>query len=137
MGRAPKQAWTSTSRVEENPWGESRIWDATSGTHGKIISIMEGHRTSLKYHKIKNEVFMVLSGVVRVDFGSSETLRKPEKYPMQSRILREGDVLHVLSECPYRLTALEDCRIIEVGDKHDNEPVRIEDDYGRKSAEQS
>lgn len=45
--------------------------------------------------------------------------------------MRAGDVLHVLSECPYRLTALEDCTIVEVGDHDNNEPVRIEDDYGR------
>ena len=137
MGRAPKQAWVSTSRVEKNPWGESRVWDATNGTHGKIISIKEGGRTSFKYHKLKNEVFMVLGGTVRVDFGSSSSLLKPEKHPIQSRILREGDVLHVLSECPYRLTALEDCKIIEVGDRHDNDPVRLEDDYGRANAKQS
>jgi mannose-6-phosphate isomerase-like protein (cupin superfamily) len=131
MGRAPKQAWVSTSSRENNPWGESTVWDAPNGFHGKVIHIKEGHRTSLKYHRIKSEVFLILSGTVRVDFGNSSTLDKPEKYPMQSLILREGSVLHVPSECPYRLAALEDCRIVEVGDRRDDDPVRIEDDYGR------
>lgn len=134
MGRAPKQAWTSTAKIETKPWGESYSWDGTSGTHGKIIQIREGHRTSLKYHNLKNEAFMILEGLVRVDFGNSETINRPEKHPMQSRILRKGDVVHVLSECPYRFTALEDCKLIEIGDRHDNEPVRIEDDYGRANA---
>jgi mannose-6-phosphate isomerase-like protein (cupin superfamily) len=133
MGRAPKQAWISSSRIEKKPWGECRVWDSGKGSHGKIIHIEEGHRTSLKYHKLKNEVFMVVSGVLRVDFGNSQTVTAPEKHPMQSRILREGDVLHVMTECPYRLTALEDCRIVEIGDRQDDEPVRIEDDYGREN----
>jgi len=136
MGRAPKQAWTTTVKLETSPWGEAQVWDAACGTHGKIIHILEGHRTSLKYHKLKSEVFVVLSGTVRVDFGNSKTIDRPEKHPMQSRILREGDVVHVLSECPYRLTALENCKLIEIGDRHDNEPVRIEDDYGRANAKQ-
>jgi mannose-6-phosphate isomerase-like protein (cupin superfamily) len=101
------------------------------GIHGKIIKIQEGKRTSLKYHKSKNEVFFILSGIVRVDFGNSKTLDSPEKNPMQSQILKPGDVLNVQSECPYRITALEDCTIIETGDKCEAESVRIEDDYGR------
>jgi hypothetical protein len=86
---------------------------------------------------VKNEVFFILSGMVRADFGNSKTMRDPERNPMQSQILRAGDVLNVQSECPYRLTAIEDSVIIEVGDKDENNPVRIEDDYGRVNVEQS
>jgi len=135
MGRGPKHAWTSKSTRAETPWGESTSWNAIQGIHGKIIKIREGLRTSLKYHKTKNEVFFVLSGIVRVDFGNSKTLGDPEKHPMQSQILRPGDVLNVQSECPYRITALEDCTIVEVGDKFEVQSVRIEDDYGRVSVD--
>jgi hypothetical protein len=41
----------------------------------------------------------------------------------------------VQSECPYRIEALEESEIIEVGDRSDNEPVRLEDDYGRAKKE--
>jgi hypothetical protein len=84
---------------------------------------------------MKNEVFFVLSGVVRVDYGSSKTIANPEKHPMSSRILKAGEVLNIQSECPYRLTALEDSVIVEVGDRCENNPVRIEDDYGRVNVE--
>ena len=137
MGRAPKQAWITKSTHEVTPWGESRSWSTLQNIHGKMIKIHEGKRTSLKFHRTKNEVFFVMSGVVSVDFGSSRTIDAPEKYPMQNRILRAGDVLNVQSECPYRLTALEDCIIIEVGDKSECDPVRIEDDYGRSNVNQS
>jgi mannose-6-phosphate isomerase-like protein (cupin superfamily) len=137
MGRSPKHAWTSKSTRGQAPWGESTTWSATQGIHGKIINIHEGKRTSLKYHRTKNEVFFILSGVVRADFGSSKTLESPEKYPMSSQILKAGDVLNVQSECPYRLTALEDSVIVEVGDNCEINPVRIEDDYGRVNVKQS
>ena len=135
MGRAPKHAWTAKSTQDQAPWGEFTTWSAMQGIHGKIIRIHEGKRTSLKYHRMKNEVFFVLSGVVRVDYGSSKTIENPEKYPMSSRILKAGEVLNVQSECPYRLTALEDSMIVEVGDRCENNPVRIEDDYGRINVE--
>lgn len=137
MGWSPKQAWSVKSTHASTPWGESTTWNAMRGIHGKIIIIREGKRTSLKYHRFKNEVFFVMSGTVRVDFGNSKTMREPEKHPMKSQILKPGDVLNVQSECPYRFTALEECTLIEVGDADDNDPFRIEDDYGRENVKQS
>lgn len=135
MGRAPKQSWITKSTYEATPWGECKSWNTLRGISGKMIKIHEGKRTSLKFHRIRSEVFFILSGVVSVDFGSSKTVSAPEKYPMQSKVLRAGDVLNVQSECPYRLTALEDCTIIVVGDKDECDPVRIEDDYGRSNVD--
>lgn len=129
---APKQAWITKSSEESKPWGETRVWHTMSSLHGKLIHIRKGERTSLKYHTIKSEVFFILKGQVRATYGSSKTLRDPEKHPYETRVLGQFDVLHVQSECPYRLEALDDCQIIEVGDRADNEPVRIEDDYGRE-----
>jgi mannose-6-phosphate isomerase-like protein (cupin superfamily) len=130
---APKQAWSAKSVEESKPWGETRVWHAMSNLHGKLIHIRAGERTSLKYHSIKSEVFFVLSGRVRAIYGNSKTLVSPEKNPYEVRILEPFDVLHVQSECPYRLEALEDCKIIEVGDRADSTPVLLEDDYGRRT----
>jgi len=44
-------------------------------------------------------------------------------------------ILNVQSECPYRLEALEDSQIVELGDWLDDKPYRIEDDYGRENTE--
>ena len=130
---APKQAWSSRSVEESKPWGETRVWNTVGNLHGKLIHIRKGERTSLKYHNIKSEVFFVLKGQVRVTYGDSKTLRDPEKHPYETRVLSQFDVFHVQSECPYRLEALDDCQIVEVGDRADNVPVRIEDDYGRET----
>jgi len=132
---APKEAWTSRSAQESKPWGDTIVWHALQSIHGKAITIHEGCRTSLKYHKIKSEVFFVLSGSVRVTYGNSKTLKDSEKHPYKTSILKAGDTFIVQSECPYRLEALEEARLIEVGDRVDDAPIRIEDDYGRAQKE--
>jgi len=131
---APKHAWTAKSKCEDKPWGSAVIWYSTGGFHGKVITIHEGQRTSLKYHRMKDEFFYVLSGKVLVTFGLSKTLENSEKYPWSERVLSAGDVFNVQSECPYRLQALEESIMIEVGDRCDDVPVRLEDDYGRADA---
>ena len=108
------------------------MWNTMGSLQGKVIHIRAGERTSLKYHRVKAEVFFVMSGRVRAIYGDSKTLENPEKHPYQSKVLEANDILHVQSECPYRLEAIDDCQIIEVGDRAEDVPVRIEDDYGRE-----
>jgi len=132
--RAPKHAWVTKSSNEIKPWGTAQVWSSTADFQGKLITIRKGHRTSLKFHKIKNEFFLIMSGLVKVTFGSSRTIEKPEKYPWEERILSPGDVFNVQSECPYRLEALEESVVIEIGDKSNDGSIIIEDDYGRTNA---
>ena len=132
---APKTAWISNSRFESKPWGDTHVWQSHSNIHGKVITLHAGNRTSLKYHKLKNEVFYVFSGTVRVMYGDSKTLNKPEKHPYHTKIIKATDVLHIQSECPYRLEALEDAVIVEIGDRIEDNPVILEDDYGRAKKE--
>ena len=73
----------------------------------------------------------MLSGKVKVTYGNSRTLEKPEKHPYQVRVLGPQEIFIVQTECPYRFEALEECVIIEIGDRSDNNPIRLEDDYGR------
>ena len=129
---APKHSWVTKSSEESKPWGRTRAWTTMGSLQGKVIHIRAGERTSLKYHRVKSEVFFVMSGRVRAIYGDSKTLENPEKHPYQSTILEANDILHVQSECPYRLEAIDDCQIIEVGDRAEDLPVRIEDDYGRE-----
>lgn len=132
---APKTAWISFSRQEKKPWGDTRVWHSNGSIHGKLITLLAGNRTSLKYHRVKNEVFYIVSGSVRVVFGDSKTWKSSEKHPYQTKVLKMTDVFHVQSECPYRLEALEDSVIVEIGDRADDYPVILEDDYGRAKKE--
>jgi len=129
---APKEAWTSRGNKEVKPWGDTYSWHALQTINGKVLTIKKGHRTSFKYHNVKNEVFFVLSGIVKVTYGNSKFLTNPEKYPLIEKIILPGETLTVQSECPYRFESVEECQIIEVGDRHDDVAIMLEDDYGRK-----
>ena len=100
--------------------------------NGKMLTLLEGKRTSLKYNPQKSESLIVFSGKVLAKFGDEHTLKDVVAHPWQEAVLEPGMTLNVQSSCPYRLTALEDSVIIEIGNHLSDQPVRIEDDYGRE-----
>jgi mannose-6-phosphate isomerase-like protein (cupin superfamily) len=127
-----KTAWISKGqRVSKTPWGRERSWSSSSTGHGKILFINKGCRTSLKYNPQKNESLFILKGELSVTFGNELSIKHPNTHPMKVEILDQGCCLHVQSGCPYRLEALEDSEVIEIGNFLNDVPVRIEDDYGR------
>ena len=126
-----KSAWVSKSNTHEKPWGSEISWSAIKTVDGKLLHINQGCRNSLKYHKQKDECLYVLSGEVEVQYGTERTLEDPVGYPFITKLLCEGEVLNVQSFCPYRITAITDAVIIEIGTCGTHNIVRIEDDYGR------
>jgi len=127
-----KTAWVSKTRIIEKPWGEERTWSGFTGVHGKSLFIRAGHKTSFKYNTAKNETLFLRRGQAMAIFGNEYSVVEPGgDNPIEERQMKEGDVLHVQSGCPYRLIALEDCEFIEVGDCLSSTVVRLEDDYGR------
>ena len=128
-----KTSWVSTSRVKERPWGNERTWAALDGINGKILYLNAGCRNSLKYNILKNECLFVLEGQVEVEYGSEQSLLDPVMHPFKTKQLGFGECLNVQSGCPYRIKAVTDAQVIEIGTGHSNmtDSVRIEDDYGR------
>ena len=127
-----KSAWVSRGkRSIEKPWGTEIIWPGFSGVHGKILFIREGERTSFKYNKSKSEVLMLKSGKAEVIFGDELSLEDPIGHPIKKEVILPGDSLLVQSLCPYRISAIEDCTIIEIGNNAGDVTVMLEDDYGR------
>ena len=128
-----KSSWVKhgpTSPVTK-PWGYEYIWAGFSGVHGKTLFIKKGCRTSFKYHKLKTEVLFLQKGKAEVTHGDEYSLTDPVGHPLNTEIMEPGSTLMVQSNCPYRIHALEDCEIIEIGNNSGDTPVRIEDDYGR------
>ena len=119
----------------EKPWGYEVVWHGFDDIHGKILHISAQHRTSLKYHKLKNESLFLLSGEAEVTLGDELSLKDPVGHPFRVEKMLPGDTLLVQSACPYRIKAVKDCQIIEIGNKRNDIPVRIEDDYGREQNE--
>ena len=130
-----KSAWVVKAKdnIVEKPWGQEKAWSGFNGVHGKIVCVKKGERTSLKFHKLKTEVLYVTKGSVEVLFGTEASFTDPVANPLKTDTLYPGDALLVQSDCPYRIIALEDTEIIEIGNHSSDKPVRVLDDYGRES----
>ena len=127
-----KTCWVSNSRVIEKPWGEERVWAAMGSLHGKLLFIKQGHRNSLKQNRTKEECLFVLEGTIEVEYGSEFSFSDPIMHPFKKRELNHGELLNIQSMCPYRIRALTDAQVIEIGNGTSSEVIRIEDDYGRE-----
>jgi mannose-6-phosphate isomerase len=80
---------------------------------------------SLQYHRVKDETVMVLSGVMLFEHyvdGAEPTRTE----------LRAQQPFHITPGLRHRMTALEDCDIVEVSTPELDDVVRLEDRYGRK-----
>jgi mannose-6-phosphate isomerase len=128
-----KSAWVKDTGpdIVKKPWGHEYVWAGFSGVHGKTLFIKKGHSTSFKYHKLKTEVLFLQKGEAEVIFGDEYSLHDKIAHPIKTKTIVSGNSLMVQSGCPYRIHALTDCEIIEIGDNASDKPVRIEDDYGR------
>ena len=134
MNDEPKTCWQSRSTKKETPWGYEIVWASLLGVNGKVLFLNKGCSTSLKYYQHKNEVLLVRRGRVRVLWGDEFSHDNKHPSDFNSINLKEGDSFCVQSSCPYRLTALEDSEIFEIGDSsHSFQSVMLFDDYGRVS----
>jgi hypothetical protein len=134
-GQHYKSSWRSKSSTVDKPWGSETSWHAIGTISGKCLKISKGNRTSLKYYRLKDEVLFLYKGKILVEHGCEGTLENPEKFPFQQSILLPGELINVQSCCPYRIEALEDSEVIEIGSRESQQAVRIADDYGRESSQ--
>jgi mannose-6-phosphate isomerase len=110
------------TRVEK-PWGYELIWAHTEHYVGKILHINKGESLSYQFHRIKDETVRLLSGVMEMDV---------EVDGQRSKLsLKPGDCLHIVPGMKHRMTAVDDCDVLEVSTPELDDVVRLEDRYGR------
>ncbi len=115
----------------EKPWGHELWWARTDRYVGKILHVKKGESLSLQYHNVKDETIMLQSGRLLFETrptGEEGELRKVE--------MRPGDVFHITPGTLHRMTAIEDCDIVEVSTPELDDVVRLEDRYGRAGTSQ-
>ena len=110
------------TRVDK-PWGYELHWAKTDRYVGKVIHVDAGHALSLQYHNIKDETILLWSGRLLFELGEGEKTRSWEMTP--------GERIHIAAKTVHRMTALDDCDIIEVSTPELDDVVRLEDRYGR------
>lgn len=126
-----KTSWVVTGIITKKPWGEEMYWPSCSGGHGKILYIKKDNRTSFKYNTLKSETLTLIKGRALAFHGNENYFENNELYPLKETLMVPGTSLNIQSGCPYRIQAIEDSEIIEVGNSCSNQTVRLEDDYGR------
>ena len=108
----------------EKPWGYELHWAKTDRYVGKILHVTAGHALSLQYHNIKDETIYLHTGRMLFEIERDGQLTTLEMKP--------GDSVHVTPKTVHRMTAIEDCDILEVSTPELDDVVRLEDRYGRK-----
>jgi len=112
----------TVNRVEK-PWGYEIHWAKTDRYVGKVLHVMAGHALSLQYHNVKDETIYLYSGRMLFEIERDGALTRQE--------MRPGDTVHVVPKTVHRMTAIEDCDILEVSTPELDDVVRLEDRYGR------
>ena len=107
----------------EKPWGYELVWARTERYAGKVIFVRAGHALSLQFHQTKDEVIHLWEGDL--------LLEVEEKGRLVSREMRAGESYHIKPGVKHRLTAGNDCLILEVSTPELEDVVRLEDRYGR------
>ena len=118
-----------TRRVEK-PWGHEDIWARTERYLGKILSIRQGRRLSLQLHRKKDESIYVLRGRLRLTLEN-------ETGQLETEELGPGEARRILPGRQHRFEAIEDTDLVEVSTPEIDDVVRLADDYGRESSDES
>tara|TARA_R100000664_G_C2750888_1_gene138218 strand:- start:1675 stop:2070 length:396 start_codon:yes stop_codon:yes gene_type:complete len=124
-----KTIWPSKSRTEDKSWGFERCIGSLGAIQAKILYINKGESTSLKFYTTKNEVLYIRDGEVLVEYDSEKYhYQDPDRKKLKQKVLHSGDVLYVQSNCPYRITALKDSEIFEIGDSRTGQAIKIDEE---------
>src|SRR5260221_9194077 len=92
-------------RRVEKPWGYEIHWAHTDRYVGKVLHINAGQALSLQYHNKKDETIYLYSGRLLYEIEQDGELMKLEMKP--------GDSLRVTPMTVHRMTAIEDCDVLE------------------------
>jgi mannose-6-phosphate isomerase len=112
-----------TGEIVEKPWGYELVWAHTDKYVGKVLHINKGESLSYQYHVVKDETIRLLSGTMNMDLETDGVKRTIN--------LKIGDCLHITPGMKHRMSAIEDCDVLEVSTPELDDVIRLEDRYGR------
>ena len=113
----------SVTRVDK-PWGYELHWAKTDRYVGKILHIKAGHALSLQYHNQKDETIFLHAGRMLFEIGGPDGA-------LVRREMTPGESVRVTPKTVHRMTAIEDCDVLEASTPELDDVVRLDDRYGR------
>lgn len=97
-------------------WGYEKWLENNDKYCCKLLSLKKGYQCSLHAHKIKDEMFFVTQGHVRLEVGKKITHMRP------------GSFVRITPGVLHRFRGIEDSMIIEVSTHHeDSDSYRVEE----------
>jgi mannose-6-phosphate isomerase len=116
------------AKVVRKHWGEERWLVPEGSPFGfKVITVRAGKRTSLQYHRQKEEANLILCGEGLLYYAESTGV------PLSSSALVPGRIVHVRPGMIHRIEAATDLVIVEVSTPELDDVIRLEDDMSRGS----
>lgn len=83
---------------------------------GKLLYFVKGKRCSWHYHKLKDEVFYIQSGKIKLLYSDEDDLCNAIEV-----ILNVGDKFHIYRGLRHQMIALEDTELFEFSTQHFDE----------------
>ena len=115
-----KKTITPIKYVEKG-WGWER-WIVNCDEYcGKLLFFEKDKKCSWHYHKLKDEVFYLQSGLMIVKFSEGDDIEKSEHI-----ILQPGENFHVYRGLRHQMIAIQDSELFEFSTQHfDSDSHRI------------
>jgi len=114
---------SSTQEIKFVPkgWGFEK-WIVNNEEYcGKLLFFHAGKRCSWHYHKLKDEVFYIQSGAVKIKFSEGDDIDKAEEI-----MLTTGQNFHVYRGLRHQIIAAADTELFEFSTQHfDEDSYRI------------
>jgi len=99
--------------IHDKGWGYEK-WIVNKEEYcGKLLFFEAGKHCSFHYHKIKDEVFYLQSGLIIVRYSDENNLEESKKL-----IMKPGDSFHVPTGLRHQMLALEDSELFEFSTQH-------------------
>jgi mannose-6-phosphate isomerase-like protein (cupin superfamily) len=112
--------------VIKKPWGKIEAYTVNQPCTVKLITVEPGQETSLHYHRLRDDLWIILDDGLEVTIG--DKVYAP----------REGEEFMVPAEGVHKLKSLgKRGRVLEIdfGFTSEDDTYRVEDIYGRKLVE--
>jgi len=112
----------------KRPWGGFIKFIDNEPCTVKILFVDKGGKLSLQFHRLREEFWYVISGEIKVTLGRSlKSLKK--------KSLKEGESFKIPKRFLHRIEGIKESKVLEIsaGKFIENDEIRIEDKYGRKS----
>ena len=112
---------SSQIKIVPKGWGFEKWIVNKSEYCGKLLYIIKDKKCSWHYHKLKDEVFFVQSGEIKLKYSKEDNIENASEI-----ILEKGDSFHVPVLLRHQMKATVDTELFEFSTQHfDSDSITV------------